>query len=235
MKTQIIAKDDSILVCFKPAGIAVQSGRAGESDVESELKCYLARSGGRDKGGVPFLGVIHRLDQPVSGILVFARTPAVAAKLNHQMADGEIDKYYYAWTEAVCDKSAKETAEALEEGRSGRLEDYLQKSAGTNTSAVVSENTAGAKKAVLEYRVLKREGSKALLEIHLLTGRHHQIRVQLAHAGFPLIGDHKYGSKTGGPLLLCAYKLSFTHPQTCRKLTYETDRFPMTLSPIYGG
>ena len=170
----ILYEDKDLLVCHKPAGMPVQSRQVGSQDMEHALLGYLAR-----KKEPLYLAVIHRLDQPVEGILVFAKNKKSAAGLNKQMQDGKMDKYYLAVTSKIPEK------------KSGRLEDWMIKDAKSNTSRIAKESEAGKKKAVLEYQVLKEKDEKALLEIHLFTGRHHQIRVQTANAGFPLWYLHK--------------------------------------------
>lgn len=218
----IIYEDKDILVCKKPAGIAVQNARIGTMDLESSLKNYLAA---KDTKQPPYLAVVHRLDQPVEGVLVFAKTPKAAKELSSQIAKGKMEKIYLAVT---CEKP---------QAKQGILEDYLKKDGKTNTSSVVSAGTPGAKKALLSYEVLEEVTDKItgkpkwLLKIHLETGRHHQIRVQMAHAKMPLAGDRKYGKNsqktentagyTGG-LGLCAASLTFSHPTTKKTMKYDT-------------
>ena len=230
----ILFEDKEIIVCRKPAGIAVQNARIGAMDLESSLKNYLAIRAG-DEGKMPYLAVIHRLDQPVEGVLVFAKTPKAAKGLNTQITNGKMEKIYLAVTYGQPDTRACET-EAGHDGDKSKsvvLEDYLKKDGRTNTSAVVNAGTTGAKKARLSYEVLGEavdaiSGKKKwLLRIHLDTGRHHQIRVQMAHAGIPLAGDRKYGTGTNvtigsGSLALCAASLTFFHPVTGRIMKFET-------------
>lgn len=215
IEEMIVFEDKEILVCRKPAGIAVQNARFGIIDMESGLKNYLAA---KNPGQMPYLGIVHRLDQPVEGLLVFAKTKQAAAELSRQMAAGNMGKRYLA----VTGRQPKEMQ--------GVLEDYLKKDGKTNTSAVVSEKTPEAKKARLSYQVLQSiseesfsTGKKSLIFIKLETGRHHQIRVQMKHAGMPLVGDRKYNSeeKTELPLGLCSYQLMFTHPRTKKKMKFE--------------
>lgn len=205
----ILYEDKDLLVCHKPAGMPVQSRQVGSQDMEHALLGYLAR-----KKEPLYLAVIHRLDQPVEGILVFAKNKKSAAGLNKQMQDGKMDKYYLAVTSKIPEK------------KSGRLEDWMIKDAKKNTSRIAKESEAGKKKAVLEYQVLKEKDEMALVEIHLFTGRHHQIRVQTANAGFPLYGDTKYnpefvGTKEWVQIALCAYKLNFAHPITKKQMKFE--------------
>ena len=205
----ILYEDKDLLVCHKPAGMPVQSKRVGSQDMEHALLGYLAR-----KKEPLYLAVIHRLDQPVEGVLVFAKNKKAAAGLSRQMQDGKMDKYYLAVTSKLPEK------------KSGRLEDWMIKDAKTNTSRIAKESEAGKKKAILEYQVLKEKEGMALLEIHLFTGRHHQIRVQTANAGFPLYGDTKYNpelaeQKGWVQIALCAYRLRFMHPMTKKEMKFE--------------
>lgn len=212
MNLSILYEDEDIIVCRKPAGVAVQTKRLGQADMESLLKNY--RVG---KGEVPYIGVVHRLDQPVEGVMVFAKTKEAAASLSRQIAAKLTDKYYYAMVDGV------------PKARKGTLEDYLLRDGRTNTSAVVKRGTREAKRAELSYEVLEQKGERAILRIRLETGRHHQIRVQLSHAGMPIVGDRKYNFKenmtpSGGQLALCSYQLGLKHPKTHKNLTFEIDK-----------
>ena len=206
---EILHEDDAIIVCIKPAGVATQTKQIGQKDMESMLRTYRMQ-----KGESSYIGVVHRLDQPVSGVMVFAKTKEAAADLSKQVATKLADKYYYAVTDGVPEKSK------------GTLEDYLLRDGKTNLSKVVSSKENGAKRAELSYEVITKTATKALLNVKLATGRHHQIRVQMAHAGWPLVGDRKYNfkanMKTGNePMGLCSYKLGFNHPVTKKKLEFE--------------
>lgn len=241
----IIYEDGEILVCHKPAGIAVQNARMGALDLENALRNYLAVRSGENSRKIPYLAVIHRLDQPVEGVLVFGKTPGAARELSRQMAAGEMCKKYLAVTgnvqgkkyPAVTDcvldkKNLAETAvvSGQEAGKEYLLIDYLKKDGRTNTSTVVPKGTAGSKEARLSYKILQEAkdsriegGRKTLLEIHLDTGRHHQIRVQMAHAGMPLLGDRKYNpsDKSNVPLGLCSCELTLLHPSKKKKMKFE--------------
>ena len=227
MKTQILYEDNDIIVCYKPAGIAVQTAGIAQQDMVSELKNYLAGGSAHNKqagGKEPYVAVVHRLDQPVSGVLVFAKNKTAAASLSAQVQDGRAEKIYRAM---VCG--------TFEEAKEGVLEDILYKDVKSNTSRVVQPGSKEAglgKKAKLAYKVLQElslEGqSYSELEIKLYTGRHHQIRVQFSHAGHPILGDTKYGSEVskalsaqiGKGLKLCAYRLTLVHPKTGEKMTF---------------
>lgn len=191
-----IYTDSDIIVCRKPAGLAVQTKNPGQMDLYSLVMNEEA------KEKTPYIGIVHRLDQPVEGVMVFARTPEAAASLNRQMQQQGFGKYYYAVV-----KGNMPTEK-------GTLKDTLQKDGRTNRSQVVAPGTPGGKLAELSYETVAVEQGYSLLRIHLKTGRHHQIRVQLSHAGSPILGDRKYGNVLPGEpsLALCSYKLSFSHP-----------------------
>lgn len=216
----ILYEDTDIIVCVKPHGLATQSKSFSSPDLEKMLLNHIARTSG--SSGRPYLAVIHRLDQPVAGILVFAKTPLAAKELNKQLTTSGFGKHYYALVQGTPASS------------SGTLEDYLVKDGRSNISRVCSKETKDAKLARLTYRVVDKNSfagfpdmtacDTSLLEVVLDTGRHHQIRVQLSNMGCPIVGDSKYNpnvSAVGKPqtLCLCAYKLSFKHPRTKKVLT----------------
>lgn len=214
MKPQILFEDPHILVCVKPAGVPTQSRQISTPDMVSILKNHLHSS--CPKSGEPYLALIHRLDQPVEGILVFAKTPAAAKALNRQLQSSGFGKHYLAVLSTI---PARPDA---------TLEDYMVKDGRTNTSRICTHGTPGAKLARLHYKVLRTQDSSALAEIILDTGRHHQIRVQMAHIGCPIIGDVKYtpaGSDAphpfSGQLRLYAVNLSFRHPATGKPLSFH--------------
>ena len=171
----IIYEDEQILVCRKHSGMAVQSARVGQMDLESELRNY--RNGN-------YIGIVQRLDQPVEGVLVFGKTPQATAWLNKQHQNGMMKKEYLA---VFTGTPVKE--------KQGIWEDYLIKDGKTNTSRVTGKKDRMAKKAVLSYRIMDWRDDRGLAEIRLGTGRHHQIRVQMAHHGMPLWADGKYKKK----------------------------------------
>ncbi len=227
----ILYEDKEIIVCRKQAGIATQTARPGEPDMESALKNYL-----KDE----YIGVVHRLDQPVEGILVFAKTKNAAAKLSEQSKGKMMCKHYCAVAVPVKKESlgngGTEEEGFGEPGREYVLVDYLLKDGKRNISKVVAEGTPGAKRAELAYKIIKMRQTKelqtALLEIKLKTGRHHQIRVQLSNAGLPLFGDAKYGigmeDTPGGikqtkNVALCANRLEFFHPATGERMSFEIE------------
>lgn len=207
---KIIYEDDTMLVCDKKAGVPVQSSRVGMRDMESMVRNYLVKKQGTQNS---YAAVVHRLDQPVEGLIIFARTKQAAAHLSEQIKNHTADKYYLAVVEG-----------AFEE-KKGQLTDYLKKDSKLNCSSVVDQSDKEGKESRLEYEVLETKGERQLLKIHLLTGRHHQIRVQLSHAGHPIVGDTKYNptyQNTRERIFpaLCAYQLSVTHPKTGKRLEF---------------
>ncbi len=229
----ILFEDNHLIVCVKPAGIATQTKKIGTPDMVSILKNHLAK--GRKTPGQagsfpltpayaePYLAVIHRLDQPVQGIMVFARTPFAAKELCRELQMEGFGKHYRA---AVSTKPPKD---------SGILEDYMVRDGRTNTSRICEKKTAGAKLARLSYsavdeseRFFTISPPAVELDVQLFTGRHHQIRAQLSNIGCPIIGDVKY---TAGQtqkcsrqeLKLCSYRLEFTHPKTKKRLAFELE------------
>ena len=214
MGLNTLYEDDELLVIKKDAGTPVQAGKMRIMDLEGIIKRELYM---RDpKGGEPYLGIVHRLDQPVEGVMVFAKNQKAAAALSKQETDGTMKKHYLA---LVWGKPSE---------TEGTLVDYLQKDGRTNTSKVVQKGAKDAKRSELKYRVLEEREETSLLEIELLTGRHHQIRVQMANAGWPLYGDTKYNlafAETTGYVqtALCAYKLSFVHPKTRKRMEFTIE------------
>lgn len=214
---EILFEDRDLIVIKKPAGIATQTAKPGEKDIVSEIKNYIHDTAPLPQE--PYLGVVHRLDQPVEGILVLAKTPFAAKFLGKQMQEGTVVKEYMA---VVCGKVAPGVH---------TLVDYLKKDAGTNTSSIVCAEEKGAKRAELTYWLCENavqtgeflEEEMHLVKVCLSTGRHHQIRVQMAHAGMPLLGDRKYGKVVEGycgGINLCAYHLIFCHPAAKRKMEF---------------
>jgi len=212
----IIYEDEHVLVVYKPSGVAVQTKRMGQKDMESVIKNYLAKD-----GRPPYLGIIHRLDQPVEGVLVFAKNQKAAAELSRQAASKDgMGKEYLA---VVC---LKENSDKPDIPDKGTLKNWLLKDGKTNTSRVVNKGAKDAKEAILEYEILHKntEQGIALVKVLLKTGRHHQIRVQMAHAGMPLYGDTKYNPMPQNKMVaLCAHRLTFEHPKTKKKLTFSRE------------
>ena len=212
LQQHILYEDPSILVIHKPAGLAVQSKSVMQQDLESLVRTYV-------KGG--YVGIVHRLDQPVEGIVLFGKDKASTSHLARQTSTHQMTKHYLAVA------APKPDAPPLQTGTSQVLTDYLVKQDKANVSMVVPEGTPGAKKSQLSFEVLSLLPPKedlpslALLKVTLGTGRHHQIRVQLSHAGYPLLGDTRYGGPAYPAFGLCAISLTFTHPQTRKTLEYQ--------------
>lgn len=220
MRTKIIYEDAHIIIAYKPAGLATQTAKVGQADMVSELKNHLAGTG---QGKAPYLGIVHRLDQPVEGLLAFAKTKEAAARLTAQLGKGTLHKQYYG---VICGQVA---------AREGELVDYLYKTPENRAKIVTGQQSAfpHAKKAVLQYTIKETLSSPeaiSLADIHIDTGRFHQIRAQMAHASMPLLGDGKYGDENAleqsrrmgiRNVALCAYTLTLTHPDTGRPLSFS--------------
>lgn len=212
---KIVYEDKDILVCFKPAGIPTQTASLAAEDMVSLLKKHLAKAG-KEKN--PYLGLIHRLDQPVSGLLVFAKNKQAAGNLSKQFVDGAANKDYIALACGMLEK------------KEGKLEhDLIKDSVSKQAKVVISGTDQAAKKAVLEYRVEKEEKNASIVKVKLHTGRFHQIRAQFSTIGNPLLGDRKYGSKESialsqnlgiSQIALCAYKLKIKHPTTGKQMEF---------------
>lgn len=211
MKLEILFEDKDIIVCYKPAGVPTQTSKIGEQDMVSILKNYL-------KGG--YVAVIHRLDQPVEGILVFAKSPYAAKELNKGLQGDGFGKHYKAVLWGMPQK-AKDT-----------LKDYLVKDGRINTSRIACQSEKDAKKAILHYEVLgngQDDGKDiTLVKVKLETGRHHQIRVQMANMGCPIWGDSKYNTlpvqdRRFRQIALCAYRLEFVHPRSKKRMMFEVE------------
>ena len=245
-KPDIIYEDNDIIVCYKPAGMATQTRRIGQQDMESFIRNYRAA-----KNEPPYVGIVHRLDQPVEGVMVFAKNQRAAASLSRQIKEHTTEKYYYA--ASYGNGSGSNTSLKVH-----TLTDYILFDKRTNTSKITTAKDPQAKKAVLEYEIVKAKhnGNKEItvFNIKLLTGRHHQIRLQFANIGYPLIGDTKYGGegtanngiagngagniaetaatsgsvrtgrgrgKTREQLALCSYKIVIDHPVSGKRMTFE--------------
>ena len=198
---RILFEDNHVIVVNKLPSELTQGDKTGDATLPDLIKTYLKEK--YQKPGNVFLGVVHRLDRPTSGALVFARTSKALERLNAQFRDKETNKVYWA---IVSQKPAQ---------NSGTLVQYLKKNESQNKSYVVSADTPGAKKAILHYQFLKSSERYHLLEIKLETGRHHQIRCQLANLGCVIKGDLKYGDKRSNPdgsMCLHARTLAFQHP-----------------------
>ena len=204
-------EDKELLVIYKPAGLATQSARVTSPDLVSSVMRHLK--------GAPVY-VVHRLDQPVEGLLVLAKTKQAAAGLSKQLQAGTLNKQYYALVYRGAEELPKEEI----------LADYLWKNPQTQKAEIVAQASGKGKQAKLHYRVMTGKDDIALLDVRIETGRFHQIRAQLAHAGFPILGDQKYGTQTSMErseelgiknVSLFAYALTFTHPKTGKQMEFQ--------------
>lgn len=212
----VLYEDNHIIVVEKPVGVPVQADKSGDMDLLTIIKEYIKVK--YNKPGNVYLGLVHRLDRMVGGVMVFAKTSKAASRLSEYIREKNVKKRYYAIVNGKLPVSNKSTL----------LENYLVKNERLNMSRVCNKNVKNAKKAELEYKVCKnityngREYS--LVDIDLHTGRHHQIRVQFANILHPLYGDIKYGqkvNKVGQNLALFSYYLSFYHPTKDEYLEFE--------------
>lgn len=243
MRTKIIYEDESLLVVYKPAGLATQTGKIGEQDLESEIKNYL---------GSPYLGLVFRLDQPVEGLLVLGKTQQISGQLVKQMVNGGLQKKYLAIVCGEIEQRQAELVNYISKTKGNRVEILSGDDRKVSEEAKDSERAeklkemmkeTEARKAVLRYQVRKKipcalrndSGMAAdipvyLLDVEIDTGRMHQIRAQLSHAGLPLLGDIKYGSELSKMVsrefgirnvALCADRLSFRHPVSGEQKNFE--------------
>jgi 23S rRNA pseudouridine1911/1915/1917 synthase len=216
---QVIYEDNHLIVVNKRPGDIVQGDKTGDIPLSEIVKQYIAIK--YNKPGAVFLGVVHRLDRPTSGLLVFARTSKALARLNKMFAERETKKTYWAMV--------KTTPDPLE----GRLEHYLLRNPKQNKSYAHSKPVPEAKRAVLNYRTLAQSDHYTLLEIDLETGRHHQIRCQLAAIGSPIKGDLKYGAQRSNPdgsIHLHARYLELVHPVQKELMTFVA---PVPEEPLW--
>ena len=209
-KLNVIYEDNHIIVVEKPVNVPSQGDKTGDMDMLTLVKAYIKEK--YNKPGEVYLGLIHRLDRPVGGVMVFARTSKAAARLSEQVRNKDFRKKYLV------------IADGKFEENKGVLENYLLKNEKTNTSKVVKEGTRNAKLAILDYEVLKynEEINLSVVKVNLHTGRHHQIRVQMANAGHSICGDQKYGTRgRGKQICLWAYELTIFHPITKQEMTFK--------------
>ena len=207
---KVLYEDNHIIVVVKPVNIPSQGDKTGDIDMLTIIKDYIKEK--YNKPGDVYLGLVHRLDRPTGGVMVFARTSKAASRLSEEIRDNKMHKKYLAIVDGKMEESE------------GTFRDFLLKNEKTNTSKVVKEGTKNAKEAILDYKVIKynEEINMSVVEVDLHTGRHHQIRVQFASRGHSLSGDGKYGTRGRGKgLALWAYSLTFTHPTKKEEMTFE--------------
>ena len=208
MTVPVLFEDNHLLVINKPVNVPCQEDASGDLDLLNLLKADLKER--HAKPGNVFLGLVHRLDRPTSGVMVFAKTSKAASRLSDQVRRHVFDKRYLVVVEGRLPSSG------------GRLEDYLHKDSATNQVWVCSADDPGARDAALEYEILETGKQGTLVAVQLFTGRSHQIRVQFASRDCPVWGDHRYGSGSGGQqLALHASRLSLEHPTTKDALSFD--------------
>lgn len=198
MKLLVLYEDNHLIAVFKPAGILVQGDATGDKCLMDEVKEYLKEK--YNKPGNVFLGLLHRLDRPVSGVILFAKTSKGASRLSEQIREHKVSKIYHTLVIGT-PKQPK-----------GTLVNWLKKDEQKNFVTVFDKETPGSQCAELDYEVVKSNAKNSLLKIVLKTGRSHQIRSQLSHIGCPIVGDTKYGAASALPdhsIALCATSLTF--------------------------
>ncbi len=214
---QIVFEDNHILVAIKPQNVPCQADSSGDKDMLTLLKEYLVEK--YNKPGDAWLGLVHRLDRPTSGLMVFAKTSKAASRLSEMIRQGEVEKKY------LC------VVDGVPKYKADKLQNFIKKFPDINTVRVVPETTDGAKYAELDFRLLQSVDNKSLLYVNLITGRGHQIRVQMAHAGTPITGDHRYGKGESDAfqLALFATDLKFKHPVGGQLLAFRA--YPPEIMP----
>lgn len=218
---QVVYEDNHIIIVYKESGEIVQGDKTGDEPLAEKVKVYLKEK--YAKPGLVFLGIVHRLDRPVSGLVMFARTSKALTRLNDMFRHGDIHKTYWA---VVQDKP---------EESEGTLEHWLTRNEKQNKTYAYYHEVPGSKKAILNYRMIGQTERYYLLEINLLTGRHHQIRCQLAEMGCPIKGDLKYGARRSNPdgsISLLAHRLEFIHPVKKEPIVVES---PLPDDPLWQG
>ncbi|MCI8759723.1 MAG: RluA family pseudouridine synthase [Clostridia bacterium] len=207
---KVLFEDNHIIVVEKKPNIPSQADKTEDRDMLTMVKQYIKET--YHKQANVYLGLVHRLDRPVGGVMIFAKTSKAASRLSDQVRQKNFKKKYLAVVDGKI------------EPKQGTLEDYLYKDERHNISKVVNQNKKNAKLAKLDYKVLNYQAVKklSLVEIHLHTGRHHQIRVQLSHFGHSIFGDQKYGTRgQGKQIALWAYELTIKHPISQEEMTFQ--------------
>lgn len=208
---EIVYEDNHLIIVYKHSGEIVQGDKTGDVPLSENVKCYLKEK--YQKPGNVFLGVVHRLDRPVAGLVVFAKTSKALTRLNKMFRDGEVHKTYWAITKNLPPQSE------------GTLTHWLVRNEKQNKSYAYDHEVPHSKKAILKYRLIGQSDHYCLLEVNLMTGRHHQIRCQLAHMGCPIKGDLKYGAQRSNPdgsICLLAHHVEFVHPVSKQLISLDS-------------
>lgn len=208
---EIVYEDNHLIIVYKHSGEIVQGDKTGDVPLSEDVKCYLKEK--YQKPGNVFLGVVHRLDRPVAGLVVFAKTSKALTRLNKMFRDGEVHKTYWAITKNL-PPQPEDT-----------LTDWLVRNEKQNKSYAYDHEVPHSKKAILKYRLIGQSDHYCLLEVNLMTGRHHQIRCQLAHMGCPIKGDLKYGAQRSNPdgsICLLAHHVEFVHPVSKQLISLDS-------------
>ena len=220
---QVVYEDNHIVIVNKESGEIVQGDKTGDRPLSDVVKDYLKEK--YQKPGAVFLGVVHRLDRPVSGLVVFARTSKALARLNKMFAEGQVHKTYWAIVSGL--------ERSVGSADSTCLTHWLVRNEQQNKSYAYDHEVPHSKKAVLSYRVIGRSDRYQLVEVQLMTGRHHQIRCQLAAVGLPIKGDLKYGarrSNSDGSISLLSRRVEFVHPVSGKTICVEA---PLPADPLW--
>ena len=210
----VLYEDNHIIAVNKRVGDIVQGDKTGDNPLSEIVKSFLKKK--YNKLNNIFLGVVHRIDRPTSGVVIFAKTSKSLKRLNNMIKNSEIEKFYWAITKNKPEK------------RNDTLVHWLKKNPKNNKSTHFKKETENSKKAILHYKIIKELKNYYLLEVLLETGRHHQIRTQLSAVGCPIKGDLKYGyerSNKDGGICLHAKKISFSHPVTKKKILISAPLF----------
>jgi 23S rRNA pseudouridine1911/1915/1917 synthase len=218
---KVVYEDNHIIIVYKESGEIVQGDKTGDRPLSDLVKAYIKEK--YQKPGEVFLGVVHRLDRPVSGLVVFARTSKALTRLNKMFRDGEVHKTY--WAIVGREKGTAKSEQSFDDGEWHTLENWLVRNEQQNKSYAYDHEVPGSKKALLQYRQLAEGDHYRLLEVNLMTGRHHQIRCQLSAIGCPIKGDLKYGARRSNPdgsISLLSHHVSFVHPVSKSLITVES-------------
>ena len=201
---KILYEDNHIIVVIKPYNVPVQADSSNDLDMLTIIKNYIKEK--YNKPGNVYLGLVHRLDRPVGGVMVFAKTSKAASRLSEEVRTNKIHKTYLTVVHGILDKKCD------------KLINKMSKDEKIHNSYIDEKN---GKEAILEYKVIKEEDNLSLLKINLITGRHHQIRLQLSNINHPIYGDQRYGFQDKKQIMLYAYKLEFIHPVTKEVMAFK--------------